>query len=399
MGKLVIHQEKIGDVSALIKLCPFNAMELQNGKLEINAACKMCRLCVKKGPAGAVEFVEDDVKPTLDKSLWQGIAVYVDHVEGRIHPVTYELLGKARALAEVIHQPVYALFMGSDIADKSEELLHYGVDEVHVYDKAALKRFRIEAYAAVFEDFIGKVRPAAILVGATTVGRQLAPRVAARLRTGLTADCTVLQMNENTDLVQIRPAFGGNIMAQILTPNTRPQMATVRYKVMNAPERSVEKYGAVRLCEIEDEKLRCNVEVIDVVPKKAETFIEASDVLVVAGRGVKKAEDLAMLRELAELLGGQLAGTRPTIECGWVDPKRQVGLSGRTVRPKLIITCGVSGAIQFVAGMNHADTIIAINKDEKAPIFKVAHYGLVGDLYEVIPRLIRQIKEERAAVK
>lgn len=395
MGRLVIHNDKIENISELIKICPFGAMEEKAGKLEINAACKMCKLCVKSGPKGAVEFVEDEAKPCLDKNEWKGVAVYVDHTEGKIHPVTYELIGKARELAEVIHQPVYALFMGYDIAHMSEELLHYGVDEVHVYDSPQLSRFRIEAYTSVFEDFIGKIKPAAILVGATTVGRQLAPRVAARMHTGLTADCTVLGMNENTDLVQIRPAFGGNIMAQILTPNNRPQMATVRYKVMNAPERSETKKGIIKLCDINDDKLKCNVEVIDVVPKKAESFIEASDVLVVAGRGVKKAEDIAMLEELSGLLGAQLAGTRPMIESGWIDAKRQVGLSGRTVRPKLIITCGVSGAIQFVAGMNHSETIIAINKDEKAPIFKVAHYGLVGDMYEIIPRLIRQIKEGR----
>ena len=399
MGRLEVVQEKVGDITALIEICPFGALEERDGKLEISAACRMCKLCVNKGPKGAVVFVEDEAKPTVDKDKWKGIAVYVDHVEGKIHPVTYELIGKARELAQVIQQPVYALFMGSNITDKSEELLHYGVDEVHVYDNIELSRFRIESYASVFEDFICEVKPAAILVGATTVGRQLAPRVAARMHTGLTADCTVLRMNENTDLVQIRPAFGGNIMAQILTPNNRPQMATVRYKVMNAQERSETKSGNIKLCEIAAEKLKCSVEVLDVVPKKPETFIEASEVLVVAGRGVKKAEDIKMLQELADVLGAQLAGTRPMIECGWIDAKRQVGLSGRTVRPKLIITCGVSGAIQFVAGMNHSETIIAINKDEKAPIFKVAHYGLIGDMYEILPELIRKIKEERAVLR
>ena len=396
MGRLVIHQDRVGDASALMKICPFGAMELNDGKLEINAACKMCKLCVKKGPEGAVEFIEDEPKPGIDKSEWKGIAVYVDQADGQIHPVTYELIGKAKELAKLTSQPVYAVFMGSCIADKSEELLHYDIDEVHVYDEPELARFRIEPYTAVFEDFIENVKPSAILVGATTVGRQLAPRVAARMRTGLTADCTVLEMNENTDLVQIRPAFGGNIMAQILTPNNRPQLATVRYKVMTAPERSGTTCGAVKRCFINKEKLKSGIEVLDVVSKKAETFIEASDVLVVAGRGVKKFEDIKMLQELADLLGGQLAGTRPMIEAGWIDAKRQVGLSGRTVRPKLIITCGVSGAIQFVAGMNNSETIIAINKDEKAPIFKVSHYGLIGDMYEIIPRLIRQIKEDRA---
>ena len=392
MPRLEIHQEKITDKEALIRICPFGALEEKDGKVTINAACKMCRLCVKKGPAGAVEYVEDEVKPAIDKSLWKGIAVYVDHVDGEIHPVTYELIGKARELAAVIHHPVYAVFMGSGIADKCEELLHYGVDKVFVYDDPQLDRFKIESYTAVFEDFINKNKPTAILVGATTVGRQLAPRVAARMRTGLTADCTVLEMDENTDLGQIRPAFGGNIMAHIMTPNNRPQMATVRYKVMNAPARQAEVSGVIERCEIDPEKLVARVDVLGIVKKAQEKTIEASDVLVVAGRGVKKEEDLQMIEELAALLGGQMACTRPMVESGWVDAKKQIGLSGRTVRPKLIITCGVSGAIQFVAGMNHADCIVAINKDEKAPIFKTAHYCLHGDLYEVVPRLIEKIK-------
>lgn len=392
MPKLVVHQEKITDVSALLAVCPFGAIEEKDGKVEINAACKMCKLCVKKGPVGAVEFVEDEAAPLLDKTQWQGVAVYVDHVDGEIHPVTYELIGKAKELAAVVNQSVYAFFLGHGITKAAEELLHYGVDQVYVYDDRLLERFRIQPYTAAFEEFVHKVRPAAILVGATTVGRQLAPRASARLRTGLTADCTKLEMNENTDLVQIRPAFGGNIMAQILTPNTRPQMATVRYKVMNAPERSSEASGEIISCAIAPEKLACAAEVLDVTAKVPEQSIEAADVLVVAGRGVKKQEDLAMLEELASLLGGQLACTRPMVESGWVDTKRQVGLSGRTVRPRLIITCGVSGAIQFVAGMDHAETIVAINKDEKASIFKVAHYALVGDMYEILPRLLEQVK-------
>lgn len=391
MGKLVIDQSRIEDIQALIDICPFGAMEEKDGKLEINAACKTCKLCVKKGPKGAVTYVEDE-KPQIDKSLWNGIAVYVDHVDGKIHPVTMELIGKARELAAKINHPVYALFIGSNLDGKSEELLHYGVDRVFVYDNEKLARFMIEPYTAVFEDFIEKQKPSAILVGATTVGRQLAPRVAARMHTGLTADCTILDMNENTDLVQIRPAFGGNIMAQILTPNNRPQMATVRYKVMNAPERSETVSGEIIPCQIEEDKLKTNMEVLDIIEKEKEQFIESADVLVVAGRGVKKQEDLSMVRELADLLGGMFACTRPIVEAGWADAKCQVGLSGRTVRPRLIITCGVSGAVQFVAGMKNSETIVAINSDPSATIFETAHYCLVGDLYEILPKLIEKIK-------
>jgi electron transfer flavoprotein alpha subunit len=396
MAKLVVHQDKIDDISALLAICPFGAIEEKNGEVSIGAACKMCRLCVKNGPTGAVEFVPDEEVAQVDKSQWKGIAVYVDHVDGIIHPVTYELIGKAKELAAKIGQPVYALFMGSNIGDKSRELLHYGADKVFVYDKQSLEYFKVEAYTSVFEDFINKVKPTAILVGATTVGRQLAPRVAARFHTGLTADCTILDMQENTDLVQIRPAFGGNIMAQILTANTRPQLATVRYKVMNAPKREEKASGEIVDCPIDEVKLNSHVEVLQVTAKEKEKTIDSAEVLIVAGRGIKKQADLAMLQELADLLGGEVASTRPVVEAGWIDAKRQVGLSGRTVRPKLIITCGVSGSVQFVAGMNHSDTILSINKDPKASIFKAANYGIVGDLYEIVPQLIDKIKADKA---
>jgi electron transfer flavoprotein alpha subunit len=398
MAKLVVNQSKVGNIEEMISICPFGALEEKNGELQINGACKMCKLCVKKGPKGAIEYVEEE-KVTIDKSLWKGIAVYVDHIDGAIHPVTYELIGKARELADKINHPVYAIMMGSNISEQCHEILHYNVDKVFVYDHEELERFKMEPYTAVFEDFVNNVKPTAILVGATPVGRQLAPRLAARLRTGLTADCTILDIKENTDLVQIRPAFGGNIMAQIITPNTRPQMATVRYKVMNAPKRNSEETGEIIKCDIASNKLESRVDVLDIIPKEKEQYIEASDVLVVAGRGIKKSEDLGMLQELADLLGGQLACTRPISEAGWLEAKRQVGLSGRTVRPKLIITCGVSGAVQFTAGMNNSEQIVAINKDESAPIFKTAHYGLIGDLYEIIPNLINQIKAGKEVIQ
>jgi electron transfer flavoprotein alpha subunit len=396
MAKLIVHKEKITDREGLIRLCPFGAIVPEGDSVAITDGCKMCRLCIKKGPPGAVEFVED-VKPALDKSLWRGIAVYVEYTRDGIHPVSLELIGKAGELARRTGQEVYALLPGYQLEGAGRELLHYGVQEVHLYDQAELARFNIETYAAAFEDFIVRMHPSSILVGATVIGRQLAPRVAARMRTGLTADCTQLEIKENTDLIQIRPAFGGNIMAQIFTPNHRPQMATVRYKVMDAPQRSHDAKGTIKYFTLPGEKLQSRLEIKSSAIKVMEQSIDSADVLVVAGRGIKKDTDLAMLKELADLMGGQLACTRPLAECGWVEARRQVGLSGRTVRPKLIITCGVSGAIQFVAGMNNADTIVAINKDEKASIFKVAHYGLVGDLYEIIPRLIAGLRGGREA--
>jgi electron transfer flavoprotein alpha subunit len=395
MGKLLVHEDKLNKevIEELVKVCPFGALTESNGKLEITAACKMCRLCVKKGPAGVMEYVEEEEGPKVDKSLWNGITVYVDHVEGEIHPVTLELIGKGRELAAKINHPVYALFIGHNIKDKAEKLLHYGVDEVFVYDYEELKDFRIEPYTAAFEDFINKVKPSSILVGATTVGRSLAPRVAARFKTGLTADCTILDMKENTDLVQIRPAFGGNIMAQIITRNNRPQFATVRYKIFSAPERSEATKGKVTLCEMPKDKFKSGIEVLKVTKKEKEVSISDAEVIVAAGRGVKSEKDMQLVYDLADALGAQVAGTRPLVEAGWIDAKRQIGLSGRTVKPKLIITLGIQGSVQFVAGMNNSETIVAINNDPDASIFNVAHYGIVGDIYEIVPKLIEKIKD------
>ena len=392
MGTLIFNKDKIADVEAFKKLCPFGAIIEEDGKLVANSSCKMCKLCVKKGPEGGAVLIEDEVK-LIDKSLWNGIAVYVEHSGGNIHPVTYELIGKAKELAGKINHKVYCLFMGSEIGEQATDLLNYGVDKVFVYDYPQLQHYVTESYTAVFEDFINKVKPCSILVGATTVGRQLAPRVAARFKTGLTADCTILDMSESTDLIQIRPAFGGNIMAQICTPNNRPQIATVRYKVMNAAERVENPTGEVVLESIEEEKLKSSIKVIAVKEKQKRNTIENADVIVAVGRGLKTKEDISMIEELAACLGAEIACTRPLVESGWVEARRQIGLSGRTVRPKLIITCGISGAVQFTAGMNNSDHIFAINSDENAPIFKVADYGIVGDMYKIVPALIKMIKE------
>lgn len=390
MAKIVIHQERITKPKELVKLCPFNAIEYNNQNLSISAACKMCKICVKKG-SGVFEWVEDDFV-TIDKSKWNGIAVYVDHLDGNIHPVTFELIGKAKELGAKIRHPIYCVFMGYNIKEKAKELLHYGVDEVFVYDHPELRYFRIEPYTGVFETFINNKMPSIVLVGGTTVGRSLAPRVAARFKTGLTADCTILGVKENTDLDQIRPAFGGNIMAHIHTPNHRPQFATVRYKIFSAPNRIQNPVGKINICEVPKNKLTSGITVLGVKEKEKEVSIEDAEVVIVAGRGIKKKDDLVMLYKLAELLGAHVASTRPLIEAGWTDPRKQIGLSGRTVKPRLIITCGVSGAIQFVAGMNNSECIIAINQDENAPIFKIAHYALVGDIYEIIPKLIEKIE-------
>ena len=375
-----------------VEKCPFGALEIKDDKVEVNASCKMCRLCIKNCPVNAVSLIEDAPVRAVDKDAWTGVMVFVEQEATGIHPVAYELIGKARELAGKIDHPVYAVLIGGENAkEQAKDLLNYGVDKVYVYAHSALADFRCDVYASVMEDCINAVQPTAVLVGATSLGRSLAPACATRFRTGLTADCTVLDMKENTDLVQIRPAFGGNIMAQIVTTNSRPQFATVRYKVMDVAGKT-EPHGEVVNCAVTDEMLTSGIEVVSTTVLEKVKGIEEEDVLVVAGRGVKRQEDLAMLKELAEALGGQLVTTRPLVEKGWNDVTRQIGLSGRTVKPRLIITCGVSGAVQFAAGMSGSECIVAINTDPEAPIFKIANYCIVKDLYEVVPALIRAVK-------
>lgn len=392
---LVIHNERINGAVAdkLIEICPFSAIEYKDGKLSIGAACKMCKMCVKKGPEGAITF-EEETKPACDKSAWRGVAVFAEQRAGKIHPVSLELVGKAKELAQVTGHPVLVVLIGNNLENAAKELLPYGVDKVYVYDDEAFADFTISPYANAFTDFIEWIKPSSILVGATSLGRSLAPKVAARVRAGLTADCTMLEMKENTDLVQIRPAFGGNIMAQIVTPNTRPQFCTVRYKIFSAPEKG-ESHGEIVRMPVSDEMVKGGTEVLKTVNKPEEIDISDAEIIVAVGRGVKTKDDLALAEELADKLHAQLACTRPLVEAGWFDAKKQIGLSGRTVKPKLIITLGVSGSVQFAAGMRNSDMIVAVNKDKSAPIFEFANYGFIGDVYEIVPKLLEKIGEAR----
>ncbi len=394
MATLAINEKKCDLCGVCIKACPFGALERSNEKVEINASCRMCRVCIKKCPNNAIALI-DEARPSVNKDEWKGILVYVEHTDGVVHPVTYELIGKARQLASAIHHPVYCLFMGSSIIEEAEKLLNYGVDRVFTYDDELLKYYRADLYTNAFENCINKVKPSIVLVGATSVGRSLAPRVAVRFRTGLTADCTQLEIRDNTDLVQIRPAFGGNIMAQIITPDSRPQFATVRYKVMDSAVNFRKADAAVIRMDAGKNIMKSNIKVLKVTTKEEQSSISDAEIIVAGGRGLKDQKDLSMLEELAELLGGQLAVTRPLVEAGWAPYTRQIGLSGRTVKPRLIITCGISGAVQFTACMNTAEHIFAINKDKDAPIFKTAHYGIVGDFYEIVPGLIEKVKSKR----
>ena len=395
MAKIAILERKCTGCGVCAGSCPFGAIDMKDGKPELNAACKVCGVCVRACPEKAILRLETKTA-TVDKSQWHDILVFAEVSGGRLHPVSLELIGKGLELAKNVNYQVKAVLVGHGVSAYAEELRHYGVSEVAVYDDPELGYFRADAYAACVEDYIKYARPSVVLVGATSLGRSLAPRLSTRFHTGLTADCTKLELRENTDLVQIRPAFGGNIMAQIITTNTRPQFATVRYKVMNAPARNEEAVGTVLTRRLPKRVAECKASCVSVTPIPPKKSISDAEVLVVGGRGLQKEADLEMIKELASLLGGDWATTRPLVEKGWNTNDRQIGLSGRTVRPRLIITCGVSGAIQFTACMNASDHIIAINTDRNAPIFDVAHVAIVGDLYEIVPALIKQLKEARA---
>ena len=397
MGKLIINQNELTPQKAeeVVELCPFGAISYNDGKLEISSGCKMCKLCVRKSE-GVIEY-DEDIKKNVDKSHWKGICVYADHYGGKFHRVTYELCGKAKELSKVTGHPVYALAIGYNMGDSLEKLLHYGVDKIFVYDDPAFEGFRIEPYTSAFYDFISKIQPSSVLVGATHLGRQLAPRVAARCRAGLTADCTVLEMKENTDLVQIRPAFGGNIMAQIVSTTTRPQFCTVRYKVFSEPVPTEKASGEIVHMKLEN--ISSGIEILSTEDRPKSIDIAEYDVVVAVGRGAATDNMLAYAQELADLLGGVVACSRPLAEAGLISSKRQIGLSGRSINAKFVICLGISGAVQFSAGMKSSECIVAVNNDKTAPIFDIAHYGIVGDVYEIVPKLIEKIKEVQADVQ
>ncbi len=320
---------------------------------------------------------------------YKGLMVFAEQREGKIHPVSYELLGKGTEIAKKLGIEVSALLLGSNMGDEVKELIYYGAQKVYYIDNPALRDFDLLNYKHNICRLVNDVKPETLLVGATHLGRSLAPRVAAALNTGLTADCTALEVGDEGNLVQIRPAFSGNILAHIRT-TTRPQMATVRYKVMQKLPRDASRKGEI---------IRKDASVIDsvlkIVSKESAggVNIAEADVIVCGGRGLKSAADFSLVEELAGALGGVVGCTRPIVDDGWIGKEHQVGFSGNTVKPKLYVAVGVSGSPQHLAGMRDSDTILAINADPSAPIFKVADYGIVGDLYEVLPKLTAEVKQ------
>lgn len=322
------------------------------------------------------------------------IYIYAEQRNGTIQNVSFELIGKAKELASKTGGKIVSVLLGHNIRNLAEELIAYGSDEAIVVDHEMLKEYTTEPYTKALTQIIKEGKPEIFLIGATTIGRDLAPRTSARIATGLTADCTSLEIdNETKNLLMTRPAFGGNIMATIVCENHRPQMATVRSGVMSPLEKDTSRKGTITSVEVPFVESDMNIKIRSIVKeKKKKTDIMEQNILISAGRGVGE-DGLKLLKELADVLGGEVASSRAVIDSGWLERDRQVGQTGKTVRPNLYIACGISGAIQHVVGMEGSDLIIAINKNPNAPIFEVADVGIVGDAKVIIPKLTQILKK------
>jgi len=380
---------------ACLQVCPFGAIETRDDKAFITEACRACGQCLDVCPVSAIVMRSAEAVALTD---YKGVMVFAEQRDSRVHPVSYELLGKAQELAAQLNELVYAVIVGSGVEEGAHELVKRGADKVFVYDDPALKVTRDDPYTGLLARCCREEKPSIFLIGATSIGRSLGPRVAARLETGLTADCTSLDIDPETGLLmQTRPAYGGNIMATIVTPNGRPQMATVRYKMFPEAKPVEAPKGVVVNKAVNMKSVRDRIKVLGFEEAKEELSITEADIVVSGGLGMGEPKGFELMRQLADALGGAVGASRPTVDEGWIDYRHQVGLSGRTVRPQVYVACGISGAVQHQAGMKTSDVIIAVNKDREAPIFKVSSLGVVGDLYEVIPRLIEKIKEHNGS--
>jgi electron transfer flavoprotein alpha subunit/NAD-dependent dihydropyrimidine dehydrogenase PreA subunit len=376
-----------------VRACPYGAVEIKDGKARILENCTSCGACLEVCKEKAIQT---DVEPKIipDFSDRKGVWVFAEQSGGRLSRVSLELLGKAQELADTLNQDVSALLLGVQVSKLSDTLIKYGAKKVYLAQHKALKDYRTLAYTKVLEELVMEHKPNILLVGATHLGRDLAPRLSRRVGVGLTADCTDLTIDpEEGVLLQTRPAFGGNVMATIANRYSRPQMATVRPGVMEARKKPGNK-GYVIRHKVSLYEKEIATKILDMVrEKKKSVSLGDAKVIVAGGRGVGSKEGMKSLFSLAELMGGEVAGTRIIIEEGWLPVERQVGQTGQTVRPEIYIACGVSGAIQHRAGMLGSRYVIAINKDARAPIFQVADWGIAGDLHEVVPALTRAIKD------
>jgi electron transfer flavoprotein alpha subunit len=404
--------------------CPFNAITMnEKGEPIIDVdKCTSCRRCVKVCPAQAIEifYTPDDQKildelakqePTRlvikekepeDPRLarlreYKGVWVFTEHTEGKPAGVSWELLGAGANLAKARSTELCSVVIGEKIEHLAKEAFTYGASKVYLVDDPVFHYYRTQSYYKAMVYLIKKYKPEIVLVGATGLGRDLAGAIATELNTGLTADCTGLSIDDKGLLLQTRPAFGGNIMASILTDRARPQMSTVRPHVMPMPEKDAARTGEIirETIPIKEQDIAAKVLEIISDEKMDSVDISTADILVSGGRGMCNAENYRILQELADELGGAVACSRAAVEAGWMPLERQVGQTGKTVRPKIYIAAGISGAIQHLVGMQSSDTIIAINRDKNAPIFGVATYGIVGDLFKIVPAITAYVREAK----
>ncbi len=380
---------------ACVPVCPYSAMTQAEGAVPTIdlKTCALCGACVSACPPQAIAIEPARKNEALDsfKNVW----VFAEWSGSEFQGVTFELLGKARTLASDLGQKVVAILFGAGVANRAQELIAAGADEVIVADHPALAVFQDEIYAQELRQLCGAHKPAIVLFGATTLGRSLASRVAVPLYAGLTADCTGLEICPATrQLLQTRPAFGGNVMATVITPGARPQMATVRPRVMKALPADPARTGQVVLAQVAAEVLKAKARRLAFAPDTG-TKINLGDaeIIIAGGRGMQKPEHFALLEELAGVLGAAVGASRAAVDANWIAYPHQVGQTGKTVCPKIYFAFGISGQIQHLAGMMSADIIIAVNKDPDAPIFKTATYGIVGDLFQILPVMTREFRK------
>ncbi len=394
---LIVDSEKCIGCGVCEENCPFGAIAVVDGCAVVSDGCTLCGSCVETCEVEALHLEGAEKKARTDLKEWSGIWVFAEYRHGRVAPVAYELLGIGRQLADQRGVPLSAVFLGSGIEDQAGLLIAAGADTVFLVDDPFLEDYREDVYGRVLVELIREHKPEVVLAGATAIGRSVIPQVATVLGAGLTADCTGLAIREEDGmLLQTRPAFGGNVMATIVCPHSRPQMATVRPKVMVPAEPDPDRCGEVIRVVPAAGMLSSKVEVLGSVRSEQDQVnIQEVEILVSGGRGMENEKGFELIRELAAELGGAVAASRAAVDSGWISYPHQVGQTGKTVCPKLYIACGISGAIQHLVGMQSAETIVAINRDENAPIFDIATYSLVGDLFDIVPLLTTRIREGR----
>ena len=397
MASIEVREDSCVGCSACVPACPYGEISIVDEMAVIGDGCSLCGACESSCAFGAIIVRQGDVEKA-DISDFQGIMVLAEQRDGTVDHSTLELLGESRRLAEACGQTVSTVLLTADPGDWPKKLIEHGADRVLVASAPELSHYRTEPFARIVKRIIEETRPAVVLAAATTTGRDLMPRIAKILNTGLTADCTGLVIDAETgNLMQTRPAFGGNIMATIVCADTRPQMSTVRPRVMKALDADASRQGEVIEFTPVPDELKSRTEVLEFLPlEEGEVDITESDIIVSGGRGLREPDNFALLHELADLLDGSVGASRAAVDAGWIPYPHQVGQTGKTVNPKTYIACGISGAVQHRVGMQSADRIIAVNKDESAPIFDFCHEGFVGDLFEVIPALVKELKRRRS---